>query len=195
MAAFHNQLNFERWLLLESDPDVEQFCEFPADATAWINRRFYRVRIHLWIRYRDGSNVFENLSYKEVNPRRPSPEQRACQDWAERQAGRHVTLTQAEVRTSRLLLENLERILGHYNQADYARSLDKAISAKPEIIEAIKRAPGISVGVLLRAIAKRWCIEPTRYAVFDLILGGQVEAGLSRRLFDSSTRVNLTKTT
>ncbi len=62
VAVFSN-LEYENILTLEMDPEVEWYCEYPLETTVYVGGTEEKVLFDVWVRYVDGQELFQGVTY------------------------------------------------------------------------------------------------------------------------------------
>ncbi|MEI4620242.1 TnsA endonuclease N-terminal domain-containing protein [Bacillus cereus] len=58
-----SDLEYEHWLMVESNPKIINFCEQPLVMTACINGKSVTSIVDMWVKYSDGSEEFIEIKY------------------------------------------------------------------------------------------------------------------------------------
>ncbi len=64
VAVFSN-LEYENLLTLEMEPEVEWYCEYPMETTAYVGGKEEAISFDVWVYYADGHDAFQGVSYSK----------------------------------------------------------------------------------------------------------------------------------
>lgn len=114
-----SDLEYDHWLLLESDSNVTSFCEQPLRINHFYNGEIVESIFDMWVKYRDGSECFIEVKYSnELDPNNPrskrSLRQTAVQrDWCHCNGHLHIIKTEIDIRRNPIYLSNLKQIISY----------------------------------------------------------------------------------
>ncbi|MCE5169691.1 TnsA endonuclease N-terminal domain-containing protein [Paenibacillus profundus] len=183
-----SDLEYDHWVLVESDPNVKTFCEQPLKIQHLINGEIVNSVFDMWIQYVDGTEKFIEVKYeRDLDPINPKSSRNirqtgAQQDWCRANNKYYEIRTDKMIRGNPLYLSNLKQIIsytrnrGAYNEVDSHRLITfinmKRITLGEIETEFINLTP-----------------QRIREIVCNLIYTGQVEANISNCIIGSSLEV------
>lgn len=112
-----SDLEYDHWILVETNPRVKFFCEQPLRIETSIDRKSTESIFDMWIEWKDGQETFVEVKYAaELNPGHKNYErvrqQTAVQrEWCRLNGKSYQIRTDRESRGNRLYLENMRTLL------------------------------------------------------------------------------------
>lgn len=115
-ACFFSNLEYENFLTLEMDPDVEFMCEQPLQIEIMVDGKLGKSVLDFWVKYRDGHEEIQEVKYSEsllsdskdgIRAREQIRKQKA---WCEENNILHTVRTELEIHTGEFTIENLSYI-------------------------------------------------------------------------------------
>lgn len=68
-----SDLEYDHWLLIETDPKVNSYCEQPLRIKQYIDGEWVESIFDMWIEWNDGSETFIEVKYSdELDPKHPN---------------------------------------------------------------------------------------------------------------------------
>ncbi|WP_273852581.1 TnsA endonuclease N-terminal domain-containing protein [Guptibacillus spartinae] len=122
---FYSYLEYENWILTEINPEIKIFCEQPLKIEYLSNRKRYQSIFDIWCKKNNGEEFFGEIKYfKDLhsssrNYERTIRQIRTQQSWCLTNSKEHRLITDTEIRSNRVLLENKRQII------PYTRSFEK----------------------------------------------------------------------
>jgi len=116
-VILYSDLEFDHWVLVETNPLVETYCEQPCEISFTMDGKLHSTIFDMWIRYKDGTEVFREVKYSTelegTHPRnyRTQRQIKAQNKWCEQNGYQHQVVTEKEIRKCRYELENRLRML------------------------------------------------------------------------------------
>jgi hypothetical protein len=108
-------LEYDHWVLVETDPDIRNYCEQAYKIPYVHNRSLTETVVDMW--YANGSNTFVEVKYFDVleadneEGERARRQISAQQKWCEENGFHHEVVTERQIRQNPLLLSNKKKIL------------------------------------------------------------------------------------
>lgn len=113
-----SDLEYEHWLLIESNPQIIEFCEQPLEVTGVINGKCKKSIFDMWIKFADGKQEFREIKYSFDLNKSNVIDQIAIQStWCNEHGFEHRVQTEDDIHGNRLLLSNLKLILKKIKQS------------------------------------------------------------------------------
>lgn len=115
-VKLYSNLEYYNFLTLETNPNVEYFCEQPQEITISIDNKLCKAVFDMYVVYKDGREEFQEVKYKceltgENDSARRSQEQiRREQQWCEMNNLKFVVRTEEEIIKGRFHMQNLNVI-------------------------------------------------------------------------------------
>ncbi|MGM8216356.1 TnsA endonuclease N-terminal domain-containing protein [Bacillaceae bacterium W0354] len=127
---FYSDLEYDHWVLIETDCTIKRFCEQPLK----INGRFAGKEVasifDMWIEYDDGKQEFREVKYeRDLRPSSPKFEDVMRQTTLQREWCLHNNfsyriITDSEIRTGKTYLDNLKVMLPYLNSRNNMAETD-----------------------------------------------------------------------
>ncbi len=110
VTAFSN-LEYENLISLEMDPNVVFYCEQPCEQTVIIDGEKHKTIFDVYVVYRDGSEVFQEIKYAEEitseNNERPRKQINIQQYWCKQHNYSYELRTDKEIEVGKYTIRNL----------------------------------------------------------------------------------------
>jgi len=118
-----SDLEYEHWLMVESNPKIINFCEQPLVMTACINGKLVTSIVDMWVKYDDGNEEFIEIKYSSDLIKQKVISQIFTQKyWCAENGFQHRVRTEGDIRANRILLSNLKMLVkGNKQQIDTDR--------------------------------------------------------------------------
>ncbi|WP_164219783.1 TnsA endonuclease N-terminal domain-containing protein [Virgibacillus sp. YIM 98842] len=180
-----SDLEYEHWLLIESDPNIVDFCEQPLKITNLINGKEKSSIPDMYIKYEDGKQEFREIKYSSDLNKANIIDQIATQRaWCNENGIEHSVRTEIDIRQNRLLLSNLKLILKTIKQYDTPTDIEKYKIQK--IIN--KNLPQrISLQTLLQQ--SKFVTHRLFLTIGWMIINGEIQSNISKSYFGVNTEV------
>ncbi|MDF2534686.1 MAG: S-layer protein [Bacillales bacterium] len=117
-----SQLEYDHWVLVETESDVVNFCEQPKRASAiYMGRTHYSIIDAMVQNVGEIEEFFEIKYLKDLEPSSKNYDKVQKQiyiqkDWCTRNGFKHQVLTEKEIRGNTVLLENKKTILPYIKE-------------------------------------------------------------------------------
>lgn len=117
LVNLYSDLERDHWILIETDPNIETFCEQPLKITHSYKGNIVSAIFDMWVQQKDGTQCFIEIKYSNSfdlsHPKyddviKQTEVQKA---WCEEKGYVYQIKTENEIRKSPLFLENMKRIL------------------------------------------------------------------------------------
>ncbi|AZV43023.1 TnsA endonuclease N-terminal domain-containing protein [Peribacillus asahii] len=125
-----SSLEYDYWVLIETNYLVENFCEQPLKVDGIYNGKQHSSIFDMWIQYKDESEKFVEIKYSsDLLPSSPRFEKVQKQiniqrEWCDVNGVEHRVLTELDIRSNVILLENQKVILPHLKDSHLIPSND-----------------------------------------------------------------------
>lgn len=186
-VILYSDLERDHWVLIESDPTIQLFCEQPLRVSVRLTAGTVATIFDMWIKWRCGREELREVKYKDQvrNSARVSRQLEAQAAWASLASFPYSVMTEDVIRANPILLANWKRILsylGPRSRAHLRRETDQVKSV-------LANFGGLPIGQLESRLSHLDCIL-VRTALYKLIHSGQARAiGLDTRKLDGFTLV------
>lgn len=180
-----SDLEYEHWLLIESDPNIVDFCEQPLKVTSYINGKAKSSIFDIYIKYADGKQEFREIKYStELNKANIIDQINVQRAWCDENGYEHLVQTEIEIRENRLLLSNLKLILKTIKQYDTPTDIEKY---KVQKIVNENLPHRMSLQTLLqhsKIVTHRFYLT-----IGWMIINGELQSNISQSYFGLNTEV------
>ncbi|MBP1931987.1 TnsA endonuclease N-terminal domain-containing protein [Ammoniphilus resinae] len=115
----HSDLEYDHWVLVETNPNIVAFCEQPLRIQSIVNEDLIESVFDMWVQYKDSEEHFIEVKYShELNPNNPSPKsQRAIRQttaqmlWCKQHGFQYSIMTEDSIRGNPIYLSNMKEII------------------------------------------------------------------------------------
>ncbi|CAK7044074.1 TnsA endonuclease N-terminal domain-containing protein [Tissierella sp.] len=113
-----SNLEFENFLSIELNPEIEYFCEQPLEVEVVIDGDKKKAIFDMWVKYKDGSEEFQEVKYlSEINGDteksvRTNRQIEIQKKWCADNIQNYVIRTDNEIQKGRFTIRNLKFIAG-----------------------------------------------------------------------------------
>lgn len=180
-----SDLEYEHWLLIESDPNIVDFCEQPLKVTSYINGKAKSSIFDIYIKYADGKQEFREIKYStELNKANIIDQIAVQRAWCDENGYEHLVQTEIEIRENRLLLSNLKLILKTIKQYDTPTDIEKYKVQK--IVN-----ENLPHRMFLQTLLQHSKIVTHRFylTIGWMIINGELQSNISQSYFGLNTEV------
>ena len=115
LIHLYSDLEYDHWVLTETNPHVESFCEQPVNNA--LNQQPFVF--DMWIKWKNAKHVFVEVKYEnKLNPSSGKFDQKALDsvqrkaDWCQRNGFEFQIVTELQIRNNQIYLENMKRLIG-----------------------------------------------------------------------------------
>lgn len=132
---FYSELEYENWILVETDPEVVEFCEKPRKVRGLVENRVYESTFDMWIKWRDGHEEFREVVYDKTLKTSQIKQRKIKiqENWCKENNFSHRIFTEHDNRIQPKL-KNLKAILPYIKEFNNLNELD-IFKVKSQIIE------------------------------------------------------------
>lgn len=103
-----SDLEYDHWILIETDPNVKTFCEQPEKADNDGETSIF----DMWTATEDGQETFFEIKYEEdLNKEEVAKQIDLQKRWCEMHGKKHQVRTEKDIRSNHFYLENLKDLL------------------------------------------------------------------------------------
>ncbi len=159
----YSDLEYNHFILVESNPDVLSYCEQPVKIHGHMDDKDCASYPDMWILWRNGTEEFREVKYAKDLDKPKVIRQIAIQkSWCEASGATHSIYTDREIYKNRLFLANWKVIL---SQLTINKDLDLK-KVQSQIMQYVTTYSKVSLGALLEH--------------FNDVLPGDIQAGVFR---------------
>jgi len=185
-VVFYSDLEYELWIILETDPEVLAFCEQPLKISGIIDNKIHHSILDMWVKYKDGTEKFIEVKYMKdklkINDHnsRISRQLRLQEKWSKEEKINYEILTENEIRTQPLL-SNLKIMVPYFKNFNGISEL-----LKHQLLNIIRNG-----AVTLKELNKLELMDKTllNSTLFYLYHQGVVEIDIDINPFNYSSKV------
>lgn len=187
-ARFFSDLEYDNWILVETNPLIKQFCEQPLRIRYNLNGEIIESVPDIWVSYKDGHEEFNEVKYSsELDPDSPkairSIKQTTIQTlWCQENNFKYAIKTEKEIRRNILLLSNMKQILSHVKVRPTPIETDRRL-----ILNLLKNSTA-TLGTILKNSSFP-SVQRGLEAISWLFYEGYIKGNLDERLLDFKTEV------
>lgn len=181
-VTLYSDLEFDHWVSVETHPNVLTYCEQPLEIPYVTDGKLRTTIFDMWIRYKDGSEVFVEVKYeKELrsNDRKYERTKRqieAQEQWCKTKGIRHEVRTEALIRAGRHTIENkvkmLSNVLNHPKPACLPIVEENITSQRTLVGELCIQLEGMVTPYDLLVSLQWLCYEGIIWAELDTTIWG-----------------------
>ncbi len=112
-----SDLEYDHWILVETNPKVKSFCEQPLRIKQCLNGEWVESIFDMWVEWIDGIETFVEVKYsEEFNPKhqnylRVNRQTEAQKVWCQSAGKQYQVQTEKDIRGNRIYLENMRYLL------------------------------------------------------------------------------------
>ncbi len=178
-----SDLEYDHWVLVETDPDIKAFCEQPKQITKMINGRIVSTIFDMWVNLIDNQQAFIEVKYiSDLKKKDVSLQIKAQKLWCEEYGFKHHIKNEIEIRGNLVLLENRKVILS------YIRNLEYPSKENINIILKNISTSKISIGAI-ETIITNLDTYKIREVICWMLYKGMIKANIDKVRFTSQTEV------
>lgn len=185
---FYSDLEYDHWILVETNPNIVSFCEQPIRIEKVIGGERAESIFDMWIKCRNGEESFVEVKYsKELDPNsikslRTLRQIEIQRLWCEENYYKYSVQTEKEIRGNQIFLANQRIILPYINNRTHPIDLDHY-----QILKIINEGR-----ILLKEIEQRLPTIPSariREAIYLMIYHGKIQANINQKPLGAETEV------
>ncbi|WP_186785978.1 TnsA endonuclease N-terminal domain-containing protein [Paenibacillus agilis] len=186
-VGLYSDLEFDHFVRVDTNPNVITYCEQPLEISYVCNEKIHTSIFDMWIKYQDGEEVFVEIKYSiELKPHhhrysRTMRQIGAQQKWCEENGYKHIVMTEASIRESRIERENRIKMLSIVSNMQKPDNTEK-------ILCAIKMGR-CTIQELLRKLDSEFTINKMINICAWLMYTGVVCTNITETLWGHSTEV------
>jgi hypothetical protein len=130
MVSSYSDLEYDNWILIETDPKIQAYCEQPLRIVCICNGKKSETVFDMWVKNAFNQEEIIEVKYNtELQPKHPKYEKNMRQietqkKWCLDNDITHSIKTDVEIRGNRILLDNKKRILSFVKNIDQSTLLD-----------------------------------------------------------------------
>jgi len=182
------KIEFSHYLLIESDPKVETFCEQPdLEIISTNGSRRVRTNFDMWVKWKDGSEEFRRVeSHDDLEEFKNNPESnphlQALETWATNNHAEYNIYTNEMLLAMPVFLENWSNIMPYLHDVSWMmeQGLDK------KVLLFTKAYKEVAINSILDNFSD---FEPSEIlrSIFWNLYAGDLEADLKRSKISQNT--------
>ncbi|MCU4997236.1 Tn7 transposase TnsA N-terminal domain-containing protein [Bacillus thuringiensis] len=179
-----SDLEYEHWLIIESNPTIIDFCEQPLLMNAHINGKLMTSIVDMWVKYNTGQEEFIEIKYAADLTKQTVINQIAIQKhWCNEHRFQHRVKTEGHIRTNRMLLSNLKILVKGQKQQKQQLDTDRYL-----IMKILKSA---TAKIPLTFLIQETKLPQNRLflSIGQMILNGEVYSNISQQYYGLNTEV------
>ncbi|MES5957123.1 MULTISPECIES: TnsA endonuclease N-terminal domain-containing protein [Bacillus] len=180
-----SDLEYEHWLMVESNPKVINFCEQPLVMTACIHGKLVTSIVDMWVKYEDGNEEFIEIKYSSDLIKQRVINQIFTQKyWCAANGFQHRVRTEGDICVNRILLSNLKVLVKGNKQQ--TQQIETDIYQVMKILKHNKTQK-TTINSLITATQ----IPSNRLliSIGQMILTGEICSNISKEYFGTNTEV------
>ncbi|MEK3934441.1 TnsA endonuclease N-terminal domain-containing protein [Sporosarcina sp. FSL W7-1349] len=180
-----SDLEYEHWLLVESDPKIVEFCEQPVLMDSYINEKSHTSIIDMWVKYSNGNEEFVEVKYSSDLTKEKVKKQISIQkNWCNKHGFQHNVRTEEYIRANKMLLSNLKLLMKGNKQQKQQIDIDRL-----KILKVLRKH--FSEKVIISSLIIETQIPQNRLFISlgKMILQGEVCSDISLNHFGKNTEV------
>ncbi|WP_051530018.1 TnsA endonuclease N-terminal domain-containing protein [Anoxybacteroides tepidamans] len=148
-VKLYSDLEYDHWLLIESDPSVRCYCEQPLKIQLYWNNKLHQSIFDMWILYDDNSESFIEIKYSNDLIKPKVMEQLSVQQqWCNEHNKRHVIATEKDIRSNQVRLANARLMVS------FLKSLPKNTVQTHSIYELIQQKQRMTVSEIRQSLTE-----------------------------------------
>lgn len=136
---FQSDLEYDYWVLIETNSNITLFCEQPLKVKGLYNGKLHESIFDMWYIESNSHFFVEVKYYKALQPEHKDYAKNMRQifiqkEWCESQNYKHIIMTEIEIRKNRALLNNLKTILPYLKSSPseiIGYKIEKLLKLKP----------------------------------------------------------------
>lgn len=180
-----SDLEYEHWLLIETNPRIVEYCEQPLLMAEFVNGKLYKSIIDMWVKYDDGHEEFIEIKYSSELIKEDVKRQIAVQKkWCSKNEVKHHVRTEEFIGANKLLLSNLKLLMKGNKQQKQQIETDSYQILKILKQHCLKK-------VTINTLIEETQIPQNRFllSIGKMILQGEVRSDISQKHFGKNTEV------
>ncbi|MGO4530119.1 Tn7 transposase TnsA N-terminal domain-containing protein [Paenibacillus sp. 2TAF8] len=166
IVELYSDLEYDHWLLVDTDPEVITYCEQPMEISYVLNGRLRTSIFDMWILKEDGTEIFVEVKYKkELTSKHPKHARtqrqiEAQREWCRMNNKLYVVRTEEDVRRGRHSIENRTSLCMAVVNSKKPVSLKQVLGVIPgegiKIKEVVRELSNLSVEAVLLCL--KWLL-------------------------------------
>lgn len=110
-----SDLEYENWVLIETNPKIISFCEQPLEIKDYIDGKLKKSILDMWVLYDDNTEQFQEVKYQsqllDINSR-SSKQVQFQKQWCLKNGYDYIVRTDTEIRKNKVYLDTLKQVIG-----------------------------------------------------------------------------------
>ncbi|BFT72312.1 Tn7 transposase TnsA N-terminal domain-containing protein [Paenibacillus sp. P36] len=186
-VILYSDLEFENWVLAETDPTIKTYCEQPIEISFVVDGKLHSSIFDMWIKKTNGMEKFIEVKYDiELQPQHHNYNRNmrqivAQQEWCKNNGFNHQVMTEKEIRAFPIGLENRVKMLSCIKNSP-------KISAKDSILVAVKEQP-TTISQIFKELNGKYSIREILETCYSLTYYGEITANINDQIWSANTEV------
>lgn len=186
-VVLYSDLEFDHWVLVDTDPTVKTYCEQPVEICFVVDGKLHTSIIDMWILRASGEEEYIEVKYDiELQPNHPNFKRnmrqiQAQREWCNNQGLTHKVMTERAIRAFPIGLENRLKMLS------YMKSRTRPIAAD-DVLQVINESPK-TIGQIHVNLKEGYSISEIMYSCYWLTYFGKILANINQQIWSLKTEV------
>lgn len=191
-ACFFSNLEYENFLTLEMNPDIELMCEQPLQIEVMIDGKLRKSIFDFWVRYKDGHEEMQEVKYLDslstdsIDGNRSQEQIRKQQLWCDENNIQHTVRTEIDIHHTEFTIENLSYMASRIRRYQPPKDIESYKKLLSGYLEACKITDIRSI--LLSGILP---FDDEKNFLFYMHYIGHITLSVHGRPIDNRTEVTL----
>ncbi|MDG4657083.1 Tn7 transposase TnsA N-terminal domain-containing protein [Ectobacillus antri] len=136
IIKLYSDLEYDHWLLVESDPNIKEFCEQPLRIQNFSGKSNRQSIFDMWILYQDNSEQFLEIKYQsDLHKQRVKEQILTQQQWCLKNNKKYRIVTDREIRNSHIRLSNARLMISFLKNSCNNKSMIVHLNTVAQIIQ------------------------------------------------------------
>ncbi|XQY93689.1 TnsA endonuclease N-terminal domain-containing protein [Metabacillus sp. HB246100] len=180
-----SDLEYEHWLLVESNPQIVEFCEQALLMEVVLNGKIQTSIIDMWVKYGNGKEEFLEIKYSSDLSKEKVINQIAIQkSWCKENGFQHHVRTEEYIRVNKLLLSNIKQLVKGNKQQNQQLEIDRY-----QIMKILKQHFPLKIRVSSIIASTKIPQNRLLISLGKMILQGEVYSDIAINHFGKNTEV------
>ncbi|MCY9670669.1 Tn7 transposase TnsA N-terminal domain-containing protein [Paenibacillus alginolyticus] len=186
-VVLYSDLEFDNWVLTETDPTIKTYCEQPIEISFVFNGKLHSSIFDMWILRTTGKEEFIEVKYDiELRPEhrnftRNMRQIQAQQEWCNIQGFSHKVMTEKEIRAFPVGLENRIKMLSDIKSRPYPVGTENILRVVNEVPKTIVQ--------IYENLEGKYSIRDILSCCYSLSYYGKVFTNINEHIWSTRTEV------
>lgn len=177
---FFGDLNYEFWLLVETNPDIVNFCERPIIIEGVLNGKKLYSQFDMWLKWKDGRESFVKVIYSSKNT---SSIRKLEETWCDSKNFEYIINTEKDIRKNSIELSNKKHLIRVIGRSSNPIETDRHIIK--QLVTKEKR----SISMIIEQIKNQVPLARIKEAIYWMIYEGSICSNVNERQLSLETEV------